>query len=61
MCEKFSNVKIGGIKELILGRVHDKTCVSGYSKVHSRYGWIKAELIGIAKNLEDLRKQYGEN
>lgn len=61
LCEKFSNVKIGGIKELILGRVHDKTCVSGYSKVHSRYGWIKAELIGIAKNLEDLRKQYGEN
>lgn len=51
----YPNTKIGGIKELILGKTHDKTCISGYSMVHSRYGWIRAELVGINADIDKLR------
>ena len=40
---------------LIAGKTHDKTCISGYSIVHSRYGWIRAELVGINADIEKLK------
>lgn len=57
--ESYENIKIGGIKDLIAGKTHDKTCMSGYSRVHSRYGWISAEFLGLAKDIDNLKRQYG--
>lgn len=57
--ESFSNVAICGIKELIRGRTYDKTCLSGYANVVSRYGWVKAEYIGVFKDLKELKELYG--
>ena len=51
----YSYTKLGGIKELIAGKTYDKTCISGYSIVHSRYGWIRAELVGINADIEKLK------
>lgn len=56
-CNEFKDTKVWGVKELIRGKTYDKTCRSGYANVHSRYNWISAELLGIYKNIDKIKKE----